>query len=1209
MLSSIAAFEARYQLRAPLFGVAFALFFLMTFGSVTLDEIQIGARGNVHVNSPFAILQTVAILNLFAIFVITAFVANVVIRDDETGFAPIIRSTRVGKFDYLVGRFIGAFGVAFLVSCSVPLAIWVGSLMPWIDPEKLGPTVVQHYLYAQFLFALPSLLVMAAGFFALATLTRSMMWTYVGVVAFLVLYITSRVLLRDPAFDTVSALADPFGVGAFQQATRYWTAAERNSQLPPLTGLLLANRLLWLGVGAGLFAVAYLAFRFDDRASRGQSSPRNAAGQTPVPTKAAKATKPDALPRSVSPLPAPRADAATRWAQLLALTRFDMRFVFRSPAFFVLLAIGVFNAFGSLRTIVEMRGTPFLPVTRAVVGALEGSFSLIPIIIAIYYAGELVWRDRQQRMHDIVDATAAPAWAHLLPKVLAIAGVLTATYGVGMLTGMGFQLAHGYTQLEPLNYLLWLVLPGIIGGLLLAVLAVFVQVLVPVKPAGWALMLVYIVGSITLGSLGFEHTLYNYAATPPVPLSDMNGMGRFWMGRAWLQAYWLAFALVLCVLAYGLWRRGTQDALRPRLRALGQRLAGGPAWLLGGASVVWLGLGGWVFYNTNVLNRYLPATEAEAKLAQYEKDFMAFRSLPRPTITRVTLAVDLYPRETRALTRGNYLLENRTSGALSQVHVRWDPNLKMQSLELDGATVAKDHGDQHYRIFQLAQPMQPGEKRTLNFSSLLEQRGFPNGAPLTRIVANGSFLDNSEIAPLIGMDLGGLLQDRAKRRKHGLEPEQRMAKLEDLSAAAHHYLRHDSDWVQADLTLSTDADQQPVAPGYTVSDSTQGGRRTLHTRTEAPIQHFFSMQSARYAVQKTTWTPPGGQPVDLAVHYHPVHERNVPRMLKAMNTSLEVFSERFGPYQFRQARILEFPSYANFAQAFANTMPYSEAIGFVQAEPAEDQVDQVTYVTAHEMAHQWWAHQVIGADQQGSTMLSESFAQYSAMLVMEKLYGPAMMRKFLKYELDRYLRSRGGEVIEELPLERVENQPYIHYEKGALVMWWAKEAMGEAVVNRAMQRLLKRFAFQPAPYPSSRDFIQMLREEAGPQHAQLITDLFSNITLYDMKASDATATRRPDGKFDVRFTVSGRKVYADGKGVEKDAPLNEPFEIGAFTAEPGKKGFSAQSVLAFERRPLASGQTQISLVTEKLPTHVGVDPYNKRIDRNSDDNLTKVSAP
>ena len=1200
MLGRIIAFEARYQLRAPLFGVAFALFFLMTFGSVVLDEIQIGARGNVNVNSPYAIVQTVAILNLFAIFIVTAFVANVVIRDDETGFAPIVRATRVGKFDYLVGRFVGAFGVAFLVGCSVPLAIWIGSLMPWLDPDKLGPQRLLHYLYAQVVYAGPSMLVMAAGFFALATLTRSMMWTYVGVVAFLVLYITSRVMLRDPAYDTWSALSDPFGLGALQQATRYWTAADRNQLLPPLSGLLLANRLIWLGVAAALFAAAYAAFRFDEPQQRGRKS--RAAGRTVAATAGP-------APRLVSPLPSPRDGAATRWAQLWALTRFDMGFVFRSPAFFVLLALGVFNSFGSLRTIVEIRGTPFLPVTRAVVGALEGAFTIIPVIIAIYYAGELVWRDRQQRIHDIVDATAAPAWAHLLPKVLAITGVLAATYGVGMLTGMGFQLAHGHTDFEVTGYLLWLVLPGVIGGLLLALLAVFVQVLVPVKAAGWAVMLVYVVASITLGTLGFEHTVYNYAATPPVPLSDMNGMGRFWVGRAWLQAYWLAFGLMLAVLAYGLWRRGTQDALGPRLRALPQRLAGRPAWLLGGTAAVWVGLGGWIFYNTNVLNRYQPATEAEARLADYERTFIAWRSLPRPTITHVTLAVDLFPRETRAVTRGSYLMENRTAAPLTEVHVRWDPSLKMTRLDLDGATVKKDHGDFHYRVYQLATPMAPGDKRTLQFESLLEQRGFPNGAPLTRIVANGSFLDNSEITPLIGMDLGGLLQDKAKRRKHGLPPELRMAKLEDLSARAHHYLRHDSDWVQADLTLTTDADQQPVAPGYTVSDTTQGTRRTLRTRTEAPIQHFFSMQSARYAVRQTTWTPPGGQPVSLAVHYHPMHERNVPRMLKAIETSLDVFGERFGSYQFRQARILEFPAYAGFAQAFANTMPYSEAIGFVQAEPQEDQVDQVTYVTAHEMAHQWWAHQVIGADQQGATMLSESFAQYSAMLVMEKLYGPAMMRKFLKSELDRYLRARGGEVVEELPLERVENQPYIHYEKGALVMWWAKEAMGEAVVNQALRKLIKRFAFQPAPYPSSRDFVDLLREEAGPQHAQLITDLFQKITLYDMKATQARAVKRSDGRFDVTFTVQARKLYADGKGVETEAPLNEAFEIGAFDAEPGKKGFRATSVLAFERRALTDGQTQITLVTDRLPTHVGVDPYNKRIDRNSDDNVVKVEAP
>jgi ABC-2 type transport system permease protein len=351
--------------------------------------------------------------------------------------------------------------------------------------------------------------------------------------------------------------------------------------------------------------------------------------------------------------------------------------------------------------------------------------------------------------------------------------------------------------------------------------------------------------------------------------------------------------------------------------------------------------------------------------------------------------------------------------------------------------------------------------------------------------------------------------------------------------------------------------------------------------------------------------------VALAVYHDAAHGHNAQLMNDAMKASLELFGAAFSPYQFRQARILEFPAYARFAQSFANTVPYSEAIGFIQNHPAktadgDEKVDLVTYVTAHEIAHQWWAHQVIGADKQGMTMLSESFAQYSAMLVMEKLHGPEMMRKFLKYELDAYLRSRGGEAVEELPLVRVENQGYIHYRKGALVMYWLKEAVGEEAVNRALRRLVAKYAFRPAPYPSSSEFVAMLREEAGAQHEQLITDLFERITLYDLKARDATARRRPDGRYDVTFTIEAKKLYADGKGKETEAPLSELFEVGAFSAQPGKKGFSKASVLGFDRRTLASGEGRVTLVTAEMPKWVGVDPFNKRIDRNSDDNLAEV---
>jgi aminopeptidase N len=1192
MLRHIARFEWRYQIKSPVFWVGCALFFLFTFGAVTVDQIQIGSRGNVAVNAPFAILQTLAIMSLFAIFVIVAMVANVVIRDDETGFAPILRSTSVSKFSYLVGRFVGASAAALCVLAMVPLAIAIGSVMPWLDPEKVGAFHPSHYLYALFVFGLPTLLIISAGYFALATATRSMMWTYVGAAATLVAYIAMRTALRDPELDTVAALTDPFGLSALAVATKYWTAAERNTQLPAMTGLLLANRVLWSALALALFALAYRRFRFEQRSPRRAATDEVAAPATAV------------VPRSGGPLlPAARADGATRWAQLWRLARFDMAFVFRSPAFFVLVGLGVINAIAALLVSGKWYGSGTYPVTRFVVQTLDGAFTLFPIIIAVFYSGELVWRDRDRRMHEIVDATAAPDWAHLVPKILAIALVLITTSLAAIASGVFVQVIRGYTHFELGAYLLWFALPMSIGAVQLAVLSVFVQVLVPQKYLGWGVMLIYIVATVALTAAGFEHNLYNYANTPTVPLSDMNGMGRFWIGQAWFQVYWGAFALILAVLAYALWRRGTTVALRPRLARLRARLHGRPVVLLAAAVALWLGSGAYIYYNTNVLNHYIPTPDRDAYLARFERQFLPFETVPQPKITAVTLDVQLFPREVRAVTTGSYRVENRTAAAIAALHLAWPPALVLDRVELAGATVDRDWPDYHYRIYKLEPPMQPGESRELRFATTLAERGFPNARPLTRIVANGTFLDNSDITPQIGVSRDGLLKDRAKRRRLGLPVDLRPPTLEDDRGRARSEFRADSDWVDADITVTTDADQTPIAPGYAVSDITAGGRRTVHCKPEAPINHFFSIQSGRYDIRRAVW-----RDVDLAVYYHPGHEYNVDRMLEAMKASLALFSREFSPFQFRQARILEFPSYATFAQSFANTIPYSESIGFLLRLGEPDKIDVASYVTAHEIAHQWWGHQLVPSDQQGAAMLVESFAQYSALLVMERMYGKEQIRKFLKYELDRYLAARGAEVVEELPLARVEEQPYIHYQKGSLAMYWLKEVVGEATVNHALAELLKQYAFKAAPYPNTRDFLRILRAAAGPEHDALITDLFERITLVDAKTTGATATRRPDGRYDVAIQIEARKLYADGKGVETEAPLDELFDVGAFAAEPGTAGFSAASVLAMERRPIHTGTQTVTLVVDQPPAFAGVDPYNKRIDRNSDDNLRKVAS-
>jgi aminopeptidase N len=289
-------------------------------------------------------------------------------------------------------------------------------------------------------------------------------------------------------------------------------------------------------------------------------------------------------------------------------------------------------------------------------------------------------------------------------------------------------------------------------------------------------------------------------------------------------------------------------------------------------------------------------------------------------------------------------------------------------------------------------------------------------------------------------------------------------------------------------------------------------------------------------------------------------------------------------------------------------MPYSESIGFAADVRDPENIDCVSYVTAHELGHQHLAHQIVGADMQGSTFLSETLAQYSALMVMKQLYGEDKILRFLKFELDRYLGGRKGDPLPEQPLTRVENQQHIHYRKGSLVMYLLQDRLGEDAVNRALARLVAMYRFKGAPYPRSLDLVAELRKEPKtPEDQALITDLFEKITIYDLKAKDAASTRRADGKWVTRITIEAGKFYADGKGIKTPAKLAEAIAVGAFTDRPGSGAFDKAAVLSMQRTPLRGGTQVIELVTAKKPAFAGVDPYNFYIDRDSDDNVVAVN--
>lgn len=1194
MFGKIARFELRYQLRNPVFWVVVALFFLFTFGSMTVEQIQIGNGGNIHKNAPFAMARVHLIMSLFFMFVTTAFVANVIVRDDESGFGPMVRSTRVSKFDYLMARFLGAFLAAAISFLAVPLGIWLGSMMPWVDSETLGPNHWSGYLYAYFVLALPNLFLTSAIFFAVATTTRSMMYSYLGVVVFLVIYgVFNAIVGSKPELRELSGYLEPLGVSAYGNASRYWTASEANTLIPPLGGAILFNRLIWFVVGLSALAFAYARFSFSERGASKRKLRKQA-------RKAAKLAATD--PLVVSALPPVRPRAAT-WTRLWARCRFEMLLVFRSPAFFVLLLLGLVNAVAGLLLSNQIYGTPARPLTFATIGTLTGAFSIIPMIIAIYYSGELVWRDRERKMHEIIDATSLPNWAYLVPKTLAVAGVLFATLLVSVVAGILVQLTRGQTDLELGQYLAWYLAPLTVDMLLLAVLAVFVQALSPNKYVGWAIMVIQLVATITLANIGFDHPLYNYGDTGAQQLSDMNGAQ---IGGAlgwWLRLYWGAFAVMLAVLAHVLWRRGTETRLKPRLARLPRRMMGTPGLVFAAALTVAAVTGGFLFYNMNMLNVYRTDNDQEKRLADYEKKYLKYEKVLQPSLTDITMNVALFPAERRAEISGTYRFVNDTGAPLSDLHVRLaDDETRIVAIDVPGTTLAMNDADLKYRIYHFASPLAPGAPGVLMFKTERWQRGLRANGDDTSLIANGTFLNNANLAPAIGMNRRSLLIDPIKRRKYGLPSELRPAKLEDVSAQRRNYIG-DADWVHADITVSTDAGQVPIAPGRKVSDAVVNGRRTAHFVSGAPILAFFSIQSAAYAEKSEM-----ADGVKLSVFYDPKHSYNVDRMLAAMKTSLGYYRANFGPYQFDYARIVEFPGYATFAQAFAGTIPYSERIGFTADTRDPDKIDYVTYVTAHELGHQYWAHQIISADMQGGTVMVETMAQYSALMVMKHMYGEDKIRRFLKFELDSYLRARGGERIEELPLDRVENQPYIHYRKGAVVMYLLQDRLGEDRVNHMLAQLLDKYRFKSQPYARSLDLVNgFLSLARNPGERELVLDLLDRITIYDLKAKSATARKLPDGTFETTIAIDAAKFYANGTGVEKPAPLADEIEIGLFDQRPGVGAFASKDVISMQRLAVKSGTQTIRVISKRKPAFAGIDPYNKYIDRNSDDNVTPVS--
>ncbi|HEX2253977.1 MAG TPA: M1 family aminopeptidase, partial [Thermoanaerobaculia bacterium] len=885
----------------------------------------------------------------------------------------------------------------------------------------------------------------------------------------------------------------------------------------------------------------------------------------------------------------------TRARQAIAIAGQSFRHILASWGGLALAALSAIVVLTLPRLLQDM-GVALLPTTGLLTAFLGNSqdalWTVIPLLVA-FYAGELVWRERETGASEITDVAPVPEWVSFVGRFLGLALLLVTLQALMMASAILVQVRAGYHDFELGLYgriLFGLQLPD---HLLFALLALAVHVLVNQKYLGHLAVLVAYAVMAFGAELGIAHDLLVYGADPGWSYSDMRGLEPFvgpWLA---FQLYWAGWALLLAVAAVLFWVRGQEPGLRSRLRRARRRFTRPAAATAATAAALVLPLGGFLFYDTEVLDAHQSTAERLEARAEYERRYGRYAGLPQPRLSGTRLRVEIHPDERRVEIRGTYHLVNRSPEAIDSLHLATAPEVETGAVELDRAATLELADDElGHRIYALAEPLQPGESLRLRFAVRFAPRGFANPGPDPAVVANGTYFAQHEWLPALGYRPSRELAGAGNRRAHGLPPRPEVRPLDDAAA------RHDltgAERIAFEAIVGTAEGQIAVAPGRLLRTWTQGGRRYFHYVTDAPIRNDYAFFSAAYAVREGRWND-----VAIQILHHPGHAGNVERMMRSIHASLDSYTERFGPYPHGQIRLVEHPGAASVLHSYPVNISYREGFSLFDPGDGPEDLDLPFAVVAHEVAHQWWGNRVTPALVEGAPLLTEGLAWYSALGVVEETLGREHLRRLLDAMRAAYLAPRS---LAGLPLLRATDR-FAGYRRGAFAMYALREYVGAERVDAALRRLLERHGAGEPPLPTSLDLYRELQAVTPEALRPLLADLFAANTSWDLAAQGATAEPSGDGAWRVTLEVAARKVVIDEMGVETEVPMDDLVEVGVF-APAADDDLGEPLHLGLHR--VRSGTQRITLTVPGQPARAGVDPRHLLIDPLPADNLHDIT--
>ncbi len=1161
MFKKIFLYELRYWLTQPSTYIYFLVFFGIAFLSFAgtagfFDGPSTSTEKQRFLNSPHEINYMLQYFGKFFLFLLPAIIGTSVFKDYKHNVHTILYSFPIEKKDYLLGKFWSALLVVCSITLAVALGGAIGEHLPNLDTAKLGAFNSMGYLQAYLVYVLPNMLIYGAIIFCLVLWTRN---SYAGFVGVLLLFFLQIIL--ENAFTGngyLLALFDPFGQNTARYLTYLWTLEEQNTQLIPIQGVVLQNRLLWFSIAAFISGITYFKFSLHQNSMF--------AGFRKGSSKSFAKKKLGGSGKVKLPEVAYEFSFAQQLKNAWRLSNFHFQGIIKNWLFLILLIFGLFAVLFAIAKVTNLEEMSLLPVTHIVLTVPAFFFTLIIMLLTFIYSGMLVHKERSAGIHQLVDTTAVPNGTLLLSKTLAILKMQVVLLAIMMLAGILIQLYNGFFQFQIGLYLFHLFGLVFLNLIIWAFISILVHSLLPNAYIGMFALILFWMGTSNLGQLGIDTRLLAFNNVPQLHYSDVNGYGGNLAAYLLIESYWFAFACLLLVGAYLFWMRGMPHSFRERLLVAKRRVSPQLAMLAGLFSVAFIGLG-FVIFKEEMKS---PADSIrKAAFTAFEKQFAAYTGIEQPKITDIKLDIDLYPEDNRFEASGQYLIVNKTDKAIDTILLKTGFD-ETTSFELNRVNHIIDSDEYvHFYAIQLETPLQPNDSLQLNFrmqskeNTLFERN--------SDILDNGTFL-RYDIFPRLGY----FLEETTKDPSHS-------------GACRHNAQGISADFVRINTIISTSDEQLAFAPGHLKKQEAKEDRIYYHYEMNTPVEFGFHFNSGAYNVKRIE--SKGGQ---LEVYYQEGHEHNLDNMLEGMKASLDYNTQYFSDFQHEEARMIEFPhSEGSLATIAVNSISTSEIRFIANTDILEDKIDIAFYVASHELTHHWWGGQVLPADAFGAVMLAESTTEYVTLRTYERYYGKAKALQFLKKQRERYLRGRSRETEEEQPLMLVKRpQQYIAYGKGAFAFNSISQYAGEEALNAILKDFFLAHRMKAAPYATSIELVEKLKTELPDSLTYLVEDLFETVTFYENAISDAKVEPLADGRYAIELDFSMRK-YRNEMATE-NLPLADFIEIAIYD--------EAEIELQLKRYKVTQVENKYRIIVDEKPASVVLDPNYLLLDKEMEDN-------